>query len=75
MGKLPSISGRECVAALLKAGFYVDRQRGSHMILYRDNPYAKTIVPENRELPKGTLRRIIRDAGLTVNEFIELLDS
>jgi predicted RNA binding protein YcfA (HicA-like mRNA interferase family) len=75
MGKLPSVSGRECVAALLKAGFYVDRQRGSHMILYRDDPYAKTIVPENRELPKGTLRRIIRDAGLTVDEFVELLNS
>lgn len=39
----------------------------------RDEPYAKVIVPERHQLPKGTLRRIIQDAGLTVDEFVEML--
>jgi predicted RNA binding protein YcfA (HicA-like mRNA interferase family) len=73
MSKLPRISSRECIKALLKVGFYIDRQKGSHIILYRDDPYAKAIVPENRELPAGTLRAILKVADLTVEEFIELL--
>jgi predicted RNA binding protein YcfA (HicA-like mRNA interferase family) len=73
MSKLPRVSSRECVNALLKVGFIVSRQRGSHIILYREDPYAKAIVPQRREISTGTLRRILRDAGLTVDEFIELL--
>lgn len=73
MSKLPRISSRECVNALLKTGFYVSRQTGSHINMRRDDPYAKTVVPQRRELPTGTLRRIIRDAGLTVDEFVTLL--
>ena len=73
MTKLPRISSRECIKALEKIGFYVDRQKGSHVILYRDDPYAKVVVPENRELPSGTLRAIIKNTDLTIDEFIELL--
>jgi predicted RNA binding protein YcfA (HicA-like mRNA interferase family) len=73
MSKLPLISSRECVSALAKAGYYVSRQTGSHINLRRDDLYGKVVVPERRELAKGTLRRIIRDAGLTVDEFKELL--
>lgn len=73
MSKLPLISSRDCVRALEKVGFYFARQRGSHIIMRRDEPPAKTVVPERREIPKGTLRAIIRDAGLTVDEFLALL--
>ena len=73
MSQLPLISSRECIAALEKVGFYVSRQRGSHIILRRDDPPARTVVPERRELRKGTLRSIIRDVGLTVDEFVALL--
>lgn len=73
MSKLPLVSSRECIRALEKVGFYVSRQTGSHINLRRDDPYAKVVVPERRELAKGTLRRIIRDAGLTVDEFKGLL--
>ena len=73
MTKLPRISSRECIKALEKIGFYIDRQKGSHIILYRDNPYSKVVVPEHRELPSGTLRAIIKNTDLTVDEFIELL--
>ena len=73
MTKLPQISGRECSAVLAKIGFYLKRQTGSHMILRRDNPFAQVVVPDHRELDLGTLRSIIRQAGLTADEFIDLL--
>lgn len=73
MSKLPVISGAECVKALEKAGFAVYRQRGSHIVLVRQTPPAQTTVPNHKELDRGTLRAIIRQTGLTVDEFIALL--
>ncbi len=72
MSSLPRISGRECVKALSKVGFVKRRQHGSHMILRRDEPFAQLTVPEHKELDRGTLRAIIRQAGLTVEEFVRL---
>ena len=73
MTKLPVISGDECIRALERAGFRVTRQRGSHMIMRRDEPFARTSVPKHKTLKPGTLRGIIKDAELTVEEFVELL--
>jgi predicted RNA binding protein YcfA (HicA-like mRNA interferase family) len=73
MTKLPRVSGRECVKALEKAGFYFKRQEGSHIILRRDDPFAQIVVPDHKELDRGTLRAIIRGTGLGVDEFINLL--
>lgn len=73
MSKLPIISGAECVKALEKVGFVVYRQRGSHIIMVRQTPPAQTTVPNHKELDRGTLRAIIRQTGLTVDEFAALL--
>jgi predicted RNA binding protein YcfA (HicA-like mRNA interferase family) len=71
---LPRISGREAVKALLKAGYEHDRQRGSHIILRQAaSPHRRIVVPDHSEIAKGTLRAIIRQAGLTVDEFKALL--
>ena len=67
------ISGRECVKALENIGFYLKRQEGSHIILRRDAPFAQTVVPDHKELDRGTLRAIIRQAGISVEEFVRLL--
>ena len=72
MSLLPRISGRQCVKVLMKIGFYQKRQHGSHMILRRDSPHAQVVVPDHKELDRGTLRSIINQSGLTVKEFIEL---
>ena len=72
--KLPVISGRECIKALERAGFYVKRQRGSHVVLRRDDPFAQVVVPDHKVLDRGTLRAIIRQAGLSVREFLQLLE-
>lgn len=72
MSKLPVISGKECIKALEKVGFEIARQRGSHIVLVRENPKATVIVPNHKELDRGTLRAIIRQLDLTVDEFILL---
>jgi len=73
MTRVPLISGRKCLHALSKAGFYLKRQTGSHMILRRDDPFAQVVVPDHKELDRSTLRAIIRQAGLSVDEFAKLL--
>lgn len=73
MSKLPVVSGAECVKALSKVGFVVYRQRGSHITMVRKEPAAQTTIPNHKELDRGTLRSIIRQAGLSVDEFIALL--
>ncbi len=67
MSVLPVVSGREVVKALEKIGYAFDRQRGSHMILRQQTPPQRRLtVPDHKEVAKGTLRAIFRQAGLTV---------
>ena len=73
MSKLPCVSGRDCVRALGKAGFRLRRQEGSHIVLRRDDPYSQVVVPDHKELDRGTLRAILRGAGIDVEDFIALL--
>ncbi|MFH1177783.1 MAG: type II toxin-antitoxin system HicA family toxin [Acidobacteriota bacterium] len=73
MTRLPSVSGRACCAALERIGFSLKRHQGSHMIMRRANPFSQVVVPDHPELDRGTLRAIIRHAGLSVEEFAALL--
>jgi predicted RNA binding protein YcfA (HicA-like mRNA interferase family) len=73
MSKLPKLSGRECLKVLTKAGFVFNRQEGSHIIVRRDEPFAQLVVPDHQELDRGTLRAIIRQSGLSGDEFLNLL--
>ena len=73
MSKLPRLSGRDCDKALANVGFYQKRQHGSHIVVRRDNPFAQLVVPDHKELDRGTLRAILRQANLSVDEFNALL--
>lgn len=74
MSRLPRVSGREVVSALQEFGYERDRQRGSHIVLRQTvPPHRRITVPDHKEVAKGTLRAIIRQAGLSVNEFTALL--
>lgn len=74
MSQIPRISGRETVKTLSKIGYEFDRQKGSHIILRQINyPFRRIIVPDHKEVAKGTLRSIIRQVGLTLEEFKDLL--
>jgi Predicted periplasmic or secreted lipoprotein len=73
VNKLPRVSGREAIRSLEKKGFHVRRQHGSHVILRRDDPFAQIVVPDHKELDRGTLRAILRQADLSVEEFCGLI--
>ena len=72
MTRLPVLSGREVVKALSRIGYYVRDQRGSHVHL-RHPTRPPLTIPAHKEVARGTLRAIIREAGLTVEEFLRLL--
>ena len=69
--KLPRVSGMDAIKVFTQLGYIVDRQRGSHIILYKEGHHLS--VPNHRELAPGTLRSLIRDSGITVEEFIALI--
>lgn len=74
MSKLPVVSGEEAFKAFQKIGYDFDHQTGSHIIVRRNSvPFRRLTIPNHREIAKGTLRSLIREAGLTVEQFIELL--
>ena len=75
MPRLPVVSGPELVRALTRAGFVLDRQSGSHAVLFDPITSNFVSVPMHggRDLPVGTVRSILRDARLTVARFRELL--
>ena len=71
---LPVMKPKEVIAALEKAGFELRRQTGSHAIMYKPGIRRSISIPQHpKDLPKGTLRAIIREAGLTKDEFLKLL--
>lgn len=74
MTKLPNVSARECIKVLEKVGFYIARQKGSHIMMRRDDPLSRTVVPNHKVIKKGTLRQILNDADLTVDAFVDLLN-
>jgi predicted RNA binding protein YcfA (HicA-like mRNA interferase family) len=75
-GGLPVVNGRQVIRALMRAGFVVDRIAGSHHVLMHPRDPRRTVtVPlhAGHDLKRGTLRSIIRQAGFTVEEFVDLL--
>jgi len=73
MGRLANISGAEAVRAFERAGWKRIGQVGSHLVLVKHGVRANLSVPQHRELSVGTLRALIRNSGLTVDEFLELV--
>lgn len=75
MSHLPVVSGKALCKALTRLGYAIDHQTGSHIILRnRHAPYRRLTVPNHKEIAKGTLGSILRESGLTVEEFQNLLD-
>ncbi|MBU0608621.1 MAG: type II toxin-antitoxin system HicA family toxin [Armatimonadetes bacterium] len=75
MPRLPVVSGPECVRVLQRVGFVPDRQEGSHVTLVREGTHLTVPCHGGKDLKPGTLHNIIKQAGLTVAEFVELLHS
>jgi predicted RNA binding protein YcfA (HicA-like mRNA interferase family) len=74
LSRLPVLSGKELCKSLERLGYLFDHQTGSHIILRNiHQPYRRLTVPNHKELAKGTLRSIIRESGLTVDELLKLV--
>ncbi len=74
MSRLPrGLSGRAVSRALERAGFYRKRQKGSHLVLRRDRPFAQVVVPMHKSLDTGTLHAILEGADISVKDFLKLL--
>ena len=73
MQKVPLLSGREVVKVFRRLGWEIARQRGSHIILVKEGHIATLSVPDHHEVARGTLRSLIARAGLTIEEFLNVL--
>jgi len=75
MSKPPAVRDRQVVRVAESIGILLDRQRGSHAIYYRESDRRRVVIPihAGKDLKPGTLRGIIADMGLTMDEFIKLL--
>lgn len=73
MGKLFNISGKAAAKAFKKTGWQIMGQVGSHLIMVKPGVNANLSIPQHKELSVGTLRALIRNSGLTVDEFLNLL--
>jgi len=72
MGRLANISGRDAAKAFQKAGWQPMGQVGSHLVMVKPGVRANLSIPQYKELSVGTLRALIRAAGMTVDEFLSL---
>ncbi len=74
-GELPVVTAKEVLRALLRAGFYVHHQTGSHArLLHETRPELRVTIPIHaRDLPPPLLKRILKQAALSAEEFLELL--
>jgi predicted RNA binding protein YcfA (HicA-like mRNA interferase family) len=75
MPKLPLVSGAEAVKALRRLGFFLDRQRGSHVVMKKVTPDGERgcVIPMHKEIAQGTLRSALKMAGISPEEFNDAL--
>jgi len=75
MPKPPIVSGRDVVKALQRLGFFIDRQRGSHVVMKKVTPHGEVgcVIPMHREVAAGTLRSALKLAGVSIEEFTDAL--
>ena len=74
MPKIPIVSAIKVIKVLSKIGYEADHQTGSHIILrHRETLHKRLTVPNHKEIARGTLKAILEEAGLTVQEFTDLL--
>jgi predicted RNA binding protein YcfA (HicA-like mRNA interferase family) len=73
MGRLGNISGKDAVKAFEKAGWYKVGQVGSHVVMSKPGIRVNLSIPQHKELAPGTLRALIRHAGISVEDFLDLL--
>ncbi len=73
MPKIPSLTAKKLLQFFLRQKFVIDRQTGSHVILYRSNDKKRAVIPFHRkDIPKGTFVSILRESGYSAEDFLKL---
>ncbi len=70
---IPIMSGRDVVGVFEKFGWSIARQKGSHIVMTKQNEIVTLSIPDHREVARGTLRSLIRSANLTIDQFINAI--
>lgn len=74
MSKLPLLSGDEVISALKRLGYYIKRQRGSHVRLYHKQEWFKPVtVPKHKEIDRKTLKAILETVNISPENFVKLI--
>ncbi len=73
MTKLPLLPARKVIAALVRLGFCIDHQKGSHIVLKNSDETRTIVVPDHPELDRGTLKSILKQAGIDVDTLLSVL--
>jgi len=71
--KFPLLPARKLINALLRLGFYIDHQKGSHVILKSMDDTRTIVVPDHHEIDRGTLKAILKQAGIDIKALLEVL--
>jgi predicted RNA binding protein YcfA (HicA-like mRNA interferase family) len=72
MPPLPVLNHKEVIATFERMGWHVARQQGSHIVMIKEGHIATLSIPAHKEVARGTLRGLIRAAGVSVSEFCEI---
>jgi len=73
MTKLPLLPARKVIAALIRLGYCIDHQKGSHIVLKNPEDTRTIVVPDHQELDRGTLKAILKQAGIDVDTLLSVL--
>ena len=70
MNRLANISATKFIKVMKRFGYQIIRQKGSHIVLQRQDPFSMLVIPNHKEIDIGLIRSLIKEAGLTVEEFL-----
>ena len=73
MSKFPLLPARKVINAMIRLGYFIDHQKGSHVVLKRNDGQRTVVIPDHNELDRGTLKAILKQSGVEIEELLSVL--
>jgi len=73
MSKFPLLPARKVINAMIRLGYFIDHQKGSHVVLKRNDGQRTVVIPDHNELDRGTLKAILKQSGIEIEELLSVL--
>ena len=73
MSKFPLLPARKVINAMFRLGYFIDHQKGSHVVLKRNDGQRTVVIPDHNELDRGTLKAILKQSGIEIEELLSVL--